>query len=343
VITGFHAGARDATLRALLDLGRRLRTASGRKPPLYYGTDAQLAFVHDRRGPLGEQFAFLLNDDGLTRALIDKELFSTFARRVGVPVPATSRGDDLDGVRRLRPPLVVKPRSKVRWGHLHDVLGGCSKARVFRSTETLLDDTGFRTHAADLLVQEQVPGKTSDLVSFHGFVDANGRLLGAFCGRKIRTYPDVAGESSFIELTRDPAVFEIGRDTALRLGLRGVFKIDMIRDPRTFALFVLEVNARYNLWSYLGAAHGVNLPHIAYDLLIHGRASTPPLYLPRYRWLNFYRDAKACREAKGAGALRYAKWAKSILSSRKIYEAFAWDDPAPFVYWLGGYLRKKAW
>jgi predicted ATP-grasp superfamily ATP-dependent carboligase len=123
--------------------------------------------------------------------------------------------------------------------------------------------------------------------------------------------------------------------------MRGVFKIDLIRDARDGTLLVLEINARYSLWSYLGAVHGVNLPGVAYDVLVRGRTPAPPDYQPRYRWLNLYRDAKACQEAHEDGPLRYVKWAASIASPRNVYEAFAWSDPRPFGAWLVDYLGKK--
>jgi predicted ATP-grasp superfamily ATP-dependent carboligase len=341
VVPGF-VDRRGETLERLLEAGRHLLVAWGRRAPLFFGTDAQLAFVHDHRDALGEAFAFLLNDDALARSLWDKERFDDIARRAGVPVPLTARGDDHGAIGRLRAPLVVKPRTKVAWRDVqNDLFGGRGKARVFANARELDACPAFRVHARGLLVQEHVPGATRDLASFHGFVDPSSRLLAWFCGRKIRTYPMTAGESSFIELTRDRDVEALGKDVVRRLGLRGVLKIDMIKDPRDGRLFVLEINARYNLWNYLGAAHGVNLPRVAYDLLVRGRAAPPTYYEPRHRWVNFYRDALACREATHEGHLRWLRWAASLAKGSNVYEAFAWTDPRPFAAWLGDQVRRK--
>jgi D-aspartate ligase len=175
------------------------------------------------------------------------------------------------------------------------------------------------------------------LCSFHGFAAPDRRLLAWFCGRKLRTYPAVAGESALLELVRDPALEAAGRDVATRLGLRGPFKIDLLRDEHSGRIYTLEVNARFNLWHHLGAAHGVNLPLVAYQLLVDGLEPTaPPLYQPRAQWLNFYRDFQAFRADP---ALGIGTWLRSVLGLRTLHEIFAWSDPLPFLTWAGRVLR----
>jgi len=342
LVEGFAAEKAEKTCAQLVELARRLRPFVSGRMPLFYGTDAQLAFVHRFRDVLSEGYLFLLNSDELAHALWDKELFFDVARRAGVPVPRTARGDDLDELSRLRAPLLVKPRTKIDWKHLRNTLFlGGAKARVFGALEELLQDPHFTAARGSVLVQEHIPGTVRDLYSFHGFVDREGSLLSHYVGRKIRTYPERAGESSFIELVHDDRVAELGMRVAAALGVRGVFKIDVIRDERDGSFQVLEVNARYNLWNYLGAVHGVNLPLVAYEYLVHGAAPRrPSTYRPRYRWLHFYRDYKAYRERDG-GPMGLATWAASIATSRNVYESFAWTDPQPFGAWAVDALRRK--
>lgn len=349
VVPGFDDRCGATTAQLLCDHGAHLRQIWRAPLPLFYGTDAQLAFVYRFRRELARDFGFLINEDGLGHALGDKEKFAWLAAARGVPVPRTARGDATDALLSLRPPLVVKPRQKIRWTHLkRDFFGGDAKAKAFGDLQALLSDPTWERHKHELLVQERVVGETEDLVSFHGFVDGSGMLRGSFTGRKIRTYPRVAGESSFIELTCDAQVDAMGREATRRLGLRGVFKIDMMRDRRNGELFVLEVNARYNLWNYLGAKHGVNLPAMAYANILgqdapseRGPCGAARPYRPRYRWLNFYRDAKALREAPACGVLGILRWAVSLAKGPKLYEAFAWRDPAPFWAWCEQYASAR--
>jgi D-aspartate ligase len=108
---------------------------------------------------------------------------------------------------------------------------------------------------------------------------------------------------------------------------------------------VLEVNARFNLWHHLGAAHGVNLPAVAHEYLVHGRVPLrPPEYQPRVRWQNVYRDLKALRDLGPAGVAP-SLW---TLFRPTVHELFAWRDPAPFLAQLsamaGRYLPwRRRW
>jgi predicted ATP-grasp superfamily ATP-dependent carboligase len=94
-----------------------------------------------------------------------------------------------------------------------------------------------------------------------------------------------------------------------RIGLVGPCKLDVIRDVRAGRWVLLEVNARYNLWHYLGAVHGINLLKVAYDYLTGGAVETMRAYRPNVRWCNL--------------------------------EAFAWDDPLPATRWLMQQVQSK--
>ncbi|WP_437604897.1 hypothetical protein WMF20_27275 [Sorangium sp. So ce834] len=339
VVPGFDEASRDASASVLLGLGERLHAALGRKIPLFYGTDPQLELVYRHRAALARHFLFLLNEEDVRWSLLDKEGFYGLCEARGVLAPRTLRpGGDLA---RLREPLLVKPRRKSAWAEIQrDLLGGAGKARRFNTRAELLAHPHFERLKRDLIVQEHIPGGVVDLVSFHGFADERRELLAWFCGRKLRTYPGFAGESALIEVTDDEAVAAAGREVAGKLGLKGPFKIDLVRDARNGALYTLEVNARYTLWNHVGAAAGVNLPRVAYDYLVEGRR---PAEAPRaaagYRWLDVYRVYRAFREQRGGASL--ATWLGSVAGAPTVYDAFAWDDPRPFARWASTFLTRK--
>lgn len=332
------------TAEVLLDTGARLHRALGRKVPLVYGSDKDLELIYLHRRALGEHYAFVLNDEELAWGMLDKEQFSTICEAAGVRAPRTLRpGEGLGALEAMREPLLVKPRRKTSWKDIQrDLFEGKGKARVFPTRSALLSHPAFARFRDELIIQEHIGGGVGDLVSFHAFADEEGQLLASFCGRKVRTYPAFAGESSLIELTTDAEVDAAGRDIAARLGLKGPFKIDLIRDAESGELYTLEINARYTLWHYLGAVSGVNLPVVAYDLLVHGqRPQLEPRPAPRYRWLNLYRDWMAFREQREDGSLRLRDWLRSVTSPATVYEAFSWQDPGPFAWWAGGQVVRK--
>jgi D-aspartate ligase len=199
--------------------------------------------------------------------------------------------------------------------------------------------------AGQLAFQEYVPGGDDAIWSFHGFAAPGGEVLEWFVGRKIRTFPALTGDSSYLRLAHDESLVALGRDIAARLGLAGVFKMDFKRSAASGRFYLLEVNTRFNLWHYLGAVNGVNLPRVAYDFLTRGTRPQRSPASTRYRWLSPRYDWQAYREAARRGELSLARWAGSLLEAPKVYDLFAWSDPMPFVrYWAtrlrGAFARR---
>jgi predicted ATP-grasp superfamily ATP-dependent carboligase len=344
LLSPFGDPACDRAVAELQALGRSIHKEIGCKVPLFYSSDKHLELIYQNRRPLREHYSLLLNDEDLSWALHDKLRFYEVAEHLQIPVPRTLHGRHLaERLSELREPLLVKPRSKASWKDIQaSLFDGRGKAIVFNTASELTSHPGFIRHLNEVIVQEFVPGEIEQLPSFHGFADAEGRMLASYCGRKIRTFPRFAGESCLIELAIDAEIDAAGRAIVDKLGLRGPFKIDFIRDKRTGQFLTLEVNARFNLWNHLGAVEGVNLPLIAYEYLMFGKVpSREPVYKPRHRWVNLYSDYCAYRERRDRGELSLLEWLRSTSSPSMIYDSFSWSDPAPFMQWAGGLLRNK--
>ena len=124
-----------------------------------------------------------------------------------------------------------------------------------------------------------------------------------------------------------------------KLGIRGPFKIDLVRDARSGELYTLEVNARFNLWHHLGAANGVNLPLLAYQYLCFGlEPQQPTRYDVRTRWEDLYRDLQCLREDPD---LSVPRWLASVLFANAVHDTFAWNDPMPFIAWIQKQVRAR--
>jgi D-aspartate ligase len=317
-----------ALVERLLHKGKRLHDAHGERIPLFYGDDDYLGILQDFRNALAEHYVFLLNDAALARSLHSKALFQALAERRGLPIPKRLDWDSLDA---FEGEVLVKPSSKAGWSNSavqHRLFNGVGKARVFSSGRVARANSLVQRLAEDLTFQEYIPGDDRSLWSFHGFADESSELLEWFVGRKIRTYPRLTGDSSYLELASSEALEALGRDIVRRLRLKGVFKIDFKRHERTGGFHVLEVNARFNLWHYLGARNGVNLTRVAYDFLTRGARPQHVEGRTDYRWLCLRLDVKSFRENPD---LSLGAWAASLLGSRKVYDTFAWTDPLPFL------------
>jgi D-aspartate ligase len=332
---------RAAIAEALVRDGRRLAAEHGRAAPLFYDNDDRLALVQDFRAELAPHFALLLNEPSLADALLDKAKFQALAERCRLPVPRRLKWEELAAERG---PVLVKPKLKIAWDSsaVHEQLfAGAGKARIFESGRAARLDPLVRSLAGELAFQEYVPGDDTTLWTFHGFAAPGGDVLASFVGRKIRTFPEGTGDSSYLRLAHDAKVEALGRDIAARLGLCGIFKMDFKRSSATGRLHLLEVNARFNLWHYVGAKNGVNLPRVAYEFLLYGRRPAPAVAGTRYRWLAVRYDWPAWRELAARGRLDPVRWAWSLLQTPKVYELFSWTDPAPFLrFWRGRFHRR---
>lgn len=322
---------RPALAERLVHAAGILERRLGVRLPLVYGDDDQLDFLHEYRNTLAPHFAFILNDPGVAAALGDKGRFHAFARSRGLPVPRSLALEELDG---FAGPVLVKPKTKTQWDRSpvrRELLAEGEKARLYASGRAALGDARVAALADGLVFQEYVPGDDSALWSFHGVADEKGELLATFTGRKLRTFPPLTGESTCLEIAHDDTLQELGRDIAARLPLKGPFKIDFKRHAGNGRFYVLEINARFTLWHYLGAAAGVNLAAVAYDYLMHGERPGSLRARAGYRWLSPRFDYRAYRELGGRGALGVAAWLASLATAPNVYDFFSWSDPLPFV------------
>src|SRR5262249_22495620 len=130
---------------------------------------------------------------------------------------------------RHRGPLIVKPKSKRQWKEsavFQDLLHGRGKALVYSRSEALLADERVRALKDAVTIQEYMHGGDTRLCSFHGFADAESKVVAWFVGHKIRTYPAVTGESCYIEMAHLDRAAVVGGGIVRALGLKGPFKMD---------------------------------------------------------------------------------------------------------------------
>lgn len=321
-------------VQVLVAAGRWLAARCGARPPLFYDNDDRLRLVHRNRDLLEPHFALAMNEPCLEEAFLDKALFQSLAERRGLPVPRRIEWRELAAERG---PVLVKPSLRIAWQHhsvLHRLLGGVGKARVFDDGAAAAAHPEARQLAEQLVFQEYIPGGDEANWSFHGFAAPGGEVLAWFVGCKIRTFPPETGDSAYVRVERNEELVAIGRGIAAELQLGGFFKMDFKRHARAGSYHLLEVNPRVNLWHYVGAKSGVNLPEAAYEYLVRGRRPPPPEARPGLRWLSLPLDWAAFRQLNARGELSAWRWLWSLIEARKVCDLFSWRDPLPFArYW----------
>ena len=318
-VTGVLDVERDDLVDALL-----AHAAAADEPPvLFLAEDEALQVVSRHRDRFLAAFRVALAPPALLDDLLDKPRFQRLAERLGLPVPraVTVRDGEARALDGLRPPLVVKPALRDdRWrtrAHGAKALAVSDEAAWERMRPKL---TGL---GADLLVQEEVPGGEDRIESYHAYVDASGRTLGEFTGRKLRTWPASFGGSTALVTTDAADVRAAGRDAVARLDLRGPLKLDFKRAPDG-ELWLLEANPRFSLWAHLGAVAGVNLPGLAHADLTGQRPAPAPPARAGVKWCNPKLDAAAWRESGGS----LGRWAAFAVRCGAVSGAQL-DDPLP--------------
>ena len=327
---------RSAVTARLLRVGDELMREFGAPLPLFYGDDDYLSLVQEFAPFLSSRYLLLLNSPAVSRALHNKALFQALGESRGLPVPSRL---DWPSLGEYPGPVLVKPAVKTEWEGspvYTRLFSHAGKARIFADGREAATHPQVKELRESLQFQEYVPGDDRSLWSFHGFADEKSELVSQFVGRKIRTHPALTGDSTYLELARNDELAGLGSDVVKRLGLRGIFKMDFKRHEVTGRYYLLEINARFNLWHYLGAANGVNLAQVAYDYLTRGLRPSHTEAATRYRWLSFKLDARAWRR----GELNTVQWITSLLGAPKVYDLWAWNDPLPFFVDLHHYLPR---
>lgn len=333
-----------AMLDRLESLAARLAGLHMRMPPLFFSNDEYLRFVLEHRERLERRFSLLLSDDEVAHALLDKARFADFARERGLPVPEAFSWDGADGppLAGHAGPVLVKPAEKLGPADVSAVgaLFGANKALVRENGAAVLGDARIAALRERLVFQEYVEGDDRELWCFDAVADEHGAVLASHTGRKLRCAPPLTGDSSYIELARNEELDRLGRDIAAKLPLRGIFNMDLKRDARTGRWYLLEVNARCNLWLYMGAMNGVNLARVLYRYLLHRERPGSMRMRPRYRWIDFALDRAAYRDLARAGKISRRAWLASLLQP-KVYSVFAWHDPAPLTRMWAARARNR--
>jgi predicted ATP-grasp superfamily ATP-dependent carboligase len=281
----------------------------------------------------------------MVEILVDKARFAELARRRGLKVPASADSGNVGSaselIARVGLPCAFKPNVHTNWLSRRASVDRVPKKALRADTHAqAVDLYDELCRFGPFVAQSWIEGGEDAVSSFHCYADEQSRVLGWFVGRKVRTFPKEAGISTYLELTNDRGVTEAGFDIVSKLGIVGPLKIDFKRDARTGELYVLELNPRFTLWCYLGAAAGVNLPLIAYAALTGNAVPEQTAYRTDVRWLSFGNDLRTfLRCYRPSGELGIVEWLKSF-RGKKVYDVFSWSDPAPSFVKALDYVRR---
>ena len=344
-VTADPAHHPEKALAALLAHGKKLPGPV----PLYYSNDQELKLVSEHRDVLSKYFKFLMPAATTITDTLDKARFVDYCKHHHLPAPASYNQTEVDKMNRAnfvwQFPLVVKPTTHINWFESKIIkdFGGLEYKAIIvhNSGEFARVVAAMQEEKIPFLVQRFIAGGDDLIYSFHTFLDENSEPLGSFVGKKIRTYPAVSGESTYLRLVKNDELRDLAIGLLKRIKFVGPVKLDFKQDAIDKKYYLLEINARYNLWHYLGASAGVNLPVNAYRYYTkNAMPAVVPDYRTDIRWLHFRQDVAAFFEYRRRGELSLGGWISSLLC-KKVYDKFAWHDPLPAFIAAGGFIKNR--
>jgi predicted ATP-grasp superfamily ATP-dependent carboligase len=274
-----EAGAdEDGFVARLVELGDAL----GRPAPILPTHDVWLNAIARRQAELGKRFLYPFPDWSVLARIQNKRWQLETAQAAGVDVPETrhprSAGEAVAFGRELGFPLLVKPADPIEFKRRH-------KRQAFRcETEAELEAAYAQAEEHEPMVQELVPGGDDALYTLGSYLDASGKPLGVFSGRKLRQTPRLVGTCRVGEALWVQEVVDAGLRLLGAVGYRGVSQVEFKRDHRDGRFKLMEINPRLFQWHGLAAACGVDLPRIAYEDLLGLESAPASMNGRRRRW-----------------------------------------------------------
>lgn len=307
----FRVPAVERGCAAVVDRLAWIAGELGGQPVLFALQDFAVLMASAHRERLSRHYSGDFLDKNLAEVCNRHERMYAAALAAGVPAPVTVAGTDAipDEIGRISVPCVVKPDSKyvveVDGVRLEPFLRKFGRKGVVVGSERELRDLLDRCSTASIpvVVQEYVPGPVSDLISVVLHV-ADGRVSAAFAGRKVRQGPGECGTCTLGESCWDADdCIGMAERLVTSIGYHGIAEVEFKRDGRDGRPKLVELNPRATVFCSLAAAHGINLPLMAYTFLTTGLAQPAPPRAERrvVRWMDPYRDLL---QARGASPLR---------------------------------------
>jgi predicted ATP-grasp superfamily ATP-dependent carboligase len=302
---------------------------------LFLTTDEAALTVSEHRAALAGKYRFRLPSHDCLVSLMHKTSFQQLAERHGFPVPRSVRVEglaDLDGLRGLRFPAIVKPTIKNadyvrgRFPRAYKVASREQAEAVCRRVLSIVPG---------LMVQEWIDGSDSDLYFCLQYRGADGAAVCSFTGRKLSIWPPDIGVTASCTAAPDarPVLEPLTDAFFRRVSFVGMGGIEFKKDPRSGRFLMIEPTVgRVDAQEEVATLHGANIPAAAYRYEVG-------LTVPRVEECTasaIWRDSWAHRRSA-----RRRRFTLTPQPNARIFDAY-WriDDPMPGLFHLlGGSTR----
>lgn len=322
-VNGRPLGSPALIVEQLVEAARTL----GEGTVLMPGTDEWAAFVAEHAAELAAWYRFPRPDPRLMKELTSKQGLARLAAEHGLRTPRVAvpagRSEALAAAAEIGYPVMLKPVESRP--HLVNKAVANSPEELTAAYDRVAEQDG-----SNVLMQEHIPGRDTDVWMFNGYFDGEGRCRFAFTAQKLRQLPVHMGNATLGVMKQNQAVRDLMVGFMESVGYRGIVDAGFRFDARDGTYKIFDVNPRVagNYRQYLDTA-GRDVVQIAYLDLIGEPVSVGGPAEGR-RWISEYSDLIAMLRYRRLGELTLAGWLSSL---RGVDEGalMSWRDPLPFL------------
>lgn len=251
------------------------------------------------------------------------------AAKLGIPVPRTYNPRTESDLAALygQLPLAVKPAVKENFFYATGAKAW--RAETPDELRRLYNKAIQQIPANEILVQEIIPGDGERQYSYCAFF-RDGQSHGTLVAKRVRQHPHEFGRAAtYVETTQVPEIEALAESFLKAINYYGLVEVEFKRDPRDGQFKLLDVNARTWGFHSLGAAAGVDFPHLLYSDQL-GKICQGNRAKSEIGWLRLVTDCPTILAGFCRGRLSISSYLRSLRNTR-VESVFSVADPLPFV------------
>ena len=303
------------------------------KPVLYLCEDVAVMVAAKNYDTLTNAYYLNFPDPQAVWTLLDKKLFSEFARDNNFQIPGFFSAKNLDEIKgvsyNIQYPCIIKPT--IRTATYNE--NAPSKAfRVYSADELLAIYSTISPWVEEVVIQEWIPGDDDAVFFSLMYFDKGSTCLATVNGQKLRQWHPRTGTASIVESVN---MDKVGAESTRLFEIvqyRGMGSVEFKRDPRDGSFKLIEATVGRADWlSYLSVASGVNIPYIYYCDIVYDKKPTPSQPRVGVKWIVDDNDIKSAIYYMLKGELTLKKWWHS-LKGPKSFAYFDAKDLGPFLF-----------
>ena len=266
-----------------------------------------------------EKVAFIPHAKGKLRNICDKAVMSQIAQDSGLKVPAFAKISLKDVRHNLTLPVILKPYAGYA-GSKGDIRL-CHTEEELSAQIATLQEKGYE----EVLMQELLAEPDQFEIGLLGIALPNGDVEIPCTIKKIRSYPEGRGSTSYAQVKND--FFGVDKEALANFvrntGYIGIFDIEMI--VANGEAYFIEINYRNGQYGYAPTKAGYNLPKNWFDGM-SGKPIEWDLPMEEIFYINERDDKLHVRDGK----LSKKEW-KQQFKGASAYGMYSKTDKRP--YW----------